>query len=417
LQEILLRTLAQDYLPHIAGAAERAALAVRVVVLTAEHLCSNLAPNSLAAAARLLRASAQLAPHAPLGIAIPLAPRGIAPTVAPLSIATPAAHLGISTPAAPLGISTPAAPRVNPEVPALGIEALGPPVDVPPLGMEALAQGSIASFATFGRRERLAGDKEDASSMVTAGATASTTEGNSRASRESGLLCSHSHGESIDPSCWLLRALAAAADSFVSRLPEIEPAVAAVATADRPRKEPPSGIGGAGRAPSGIGGAGRAPSGISGAGEVSSGISGAGQVPSGIGGAGQAGGGRCVNAAGREGAARTTIPEGEIQTGIPEGSTGVRSVICAKHGDTTRGDGRHTDHRSNAGRPGQGRNEPGEVCNRAGHTGQAYAGAGSVRGDPSHVGSRAGGDYIRFAGVALFCLRALPAQVRCYMYI
>jgi len=39
------------------------------------------------------------------------------------------------------------------------------------------------------------GDREDASSMVTAGATASTTEGNSRASRESGLLCSHSHGD------------------------------------------------------------------------------------------------------------------------------------------------------------------------------------------------------------------------------
>jgi len=41
-------------------------------------------------------------------------------------------------------------------------------------------------------------DREDASSMVTAGATANTTEGNSRASRESGLLCSHSHWESID---------------------------------------------------------------------------------------------------------------------------------------------------------------------------------------------------------------------------
>jgi len=40
-------------------------------------------------------------------------------------------------------------------------------------------------------------DREDASSIVTAGATANTTEGNSRASRESGLLCSHSHGESI----------------------------------------------------------------------------------------------------------------------------------------------------------------------------------------------------------------------------
>jgi len=33
--------------------------------------------------------------------------------------------------------------------------------------------------------------------MFTAGVTANTTEGNSRASRESGLLCSHSHGESI----------------------------------------------------------------------------------------------------------------------------------------------------------------------------------------------------------------------------
>ena len=42
-------------------------------------------------------------------------------------------------------------------------------------------------------------DREDASSMVTAGATANTTEGNRRASRESGLLCSHSHGESIAP--------------------------------------------------------------------------------------------------------------------------------------------------------------------------------------------------------------------------
>ena len=41
-------------------------------------------------------------------------------------------------------------------------------------------------------------DREDASSMVTAGATANTTVKNSCASRESGLLCSHSHGESID---------------------------------------------------------------------------------------------------------------------------------------------------------------------------------------------------------------------------
>jgi len=40
-------------------------------------------------------------------------------------------------------------------------------------------------------------DREDASSMVAAGATANTTVKNSRASRESGLLCSHSHGESI----------------------------------------------------------------------------------------------------------------------------------------------------------------------------------------------------------------------------
>ena len=36
-------------------------------------------------------------------------------------------------------------------------------------------------------------DREAASSMVTAGATANTTEGNSCASRESGWLCSHSH--------------------------------------------------------------------------------------------------------------------------------------------------------------------------------------------------------------------------------
>jgi len=33
--------------------------------------------------------------------------------------------------------------------------------------------------------------------MVTACATANITEGYSRSSRESGLLCSHSHGESI----------------------------------------------------------------------------------------------------------------------------------------------------------------------------------------------------------------------------
>jgi len=46
---------------------------------------------------------------------------------------------------------------------------------------------------------RVKPDREDASSMVTAGATASTTEGNSRASRESGLLCSNAHEEHIDP--------------------------------------------------------------------------------------------------------------------------------------------------------------------------------------------------------------------------
>ena len=40
-------------------------------------------------------------------------------------------------------------------------------------------------------------DREDASSMVTAGAIANTTVRNSRASRESRLFCSHSHGESI----------------------------------------------------------------------------------------------------------------------------------------------------------------------------------------------------------------------------
>jgi len=46
-------------------------------------------------------------------------------------------------------------------------------------------------------RDIKGGDREDASSMVTAGATANTTVKNSRASRESGFLCSHSHGESI----------------------------------------------------------------------------------------------------------------------------------------------------------------------------------------------------------------------------
>jgi len=41
-------------------------------------------------------------------------------------------------------------------------------------------------------------DREDVSSMVTEGASANTADGNSRASRESGLLCSHSHRASID---------------------------------------------------------------------------------------------------------------------------------------------------------------------------------------------------------------------------
>jgi len=48
--------------------------------------------------------------------------------------------------------------------------------------------------------EGLDGDRHDALSMVTPGATANTTEGNSRTSREPGLLYSHSHGESIDGS-------------------------------------------------------------------------------------------------------------------------------------------------------------------------------------------------------------------------
>ena len=57
-------------------------------------------------------------------------------------------------------------------------------------------------LANCGAREEVftldVGDREDASSMVTAGAAANTTEGNSRASLgESGLLCSHSYGESI----------------------------------------------------------------------------------------------------------------------------------------------------------------------------------------------------------------------------
>ena len=54
--------------------------------------------------------------------------------------------------------------------------------------------GAPASLESGGK---LGSDREAASSMVTAGATANTTEGNSRASRKSGLVSSHSHGESI----------------------------------------------------------------------------------------------------------------------------------------------------------------------------------------------------------------------------
>ena len=53
--------------------------------------------------------------------------------------------------------------------------------------------------------QRLWCDREDASSMVTAGATANTTVKNSRASRESGLLCSHSHGESIGCELYVMK--------------------------------------------------------------------------------------------------------------------------------------------------------------------------------------------------------------------
>ena len=57
-------------------------------------------------------------------------------------------------------------------------------------------EGYLSLYPTPTCREALMSsvDREDASSMVTAGATANTTEGNSRASRESGLLCSHVQG-------------------------------------------------------------------------------------------------------------------------------------------------------------------------------------------------------------------------------
>jgi len=60
-----------------------------------------------------------------------------------------------------------------------------------------LIQSAVGVSSLADESALLVGDREDAASMVTAGATANTTEGNSRASRESGLLCSHSHGESI----------------------------------------------------------------------------------------------------------------------------------------------------------------------------------------------------------------------------
>jgi len=55
--------------------------------------------------------------------------------------------------------------------------------------------------ALFSRTRKC--DRNDASSMVTAGATANTTEGNSRASKESELLCSHSHATEMMPRPWL----------------------------------------------------------------------------------------------------------------------------------------------------------------------------------------------------------------------
>ena len=52
----------------------------------------------------------------------------------------------------------------------------------------AVPQVCVNTYST----RRVPTDREDASSMVTAGAKANTMEGNGRASRESGLLCSHS---------------------------------------------------------------------------------------------------------------------------------------------------------------------------------------------------------------------------------
>jgi len=91
--------------------------------------------------------------------------------------------------------------------PSLGVRVPPPVSHVIPIVNKqyASANGPLLLSFSWGKRPSPVSprpgtptiDREDASSMVTAGATADTTEGNSRASRESGLLCSHSHGESI----------------------------------------------------------------------------------------------------------------------------------------------------------------------------------------------------------------------------
>ena len=55
----------------------------------------------------------------------------------------------------------------------------------------------VCAHFPFVYKSSVTSDREDASSLVTAGATANTMKGNSRASRGLGLLCSHSHAESI----------------------------------------------------------------------------------------------------------------------------------------------------------------------------------------------------------------------------
>ena len=54
-------------------------------------------------------------------------------------------------------------------------------------------------------QKRNVSDSAYAQSMVTAGVTANTMDGNSRTSWESGLLCSHAHVESIVSVCLCLR--------------------------------------------------------------------------------------------------------------------------------------------------------------------------------------------------------------------